>query len=161
VQPRLTDTRFAARARYPRVATAGCALGEKMVTSRDDALDAEPAVRPADSCVISALRLVFGNEFDQSLLHPARCRVLRDHALNHSSARRFRSCTVRDLSNTRVPRANAIVRHTRTHFMDCGFMDSDWKGPGSGFPTSREDRPAIPYHFYPRNSRPPKNCLKS
>src|SRR5207302_10613046 len=36
------------------------------------------------------------------------------------------------------------------HFMDCGFMDSDWKGPGSGFPTSREDRPAIPYHSTPQ-----------
>jgi len=29
-------------------------------------------------------------------------------------------------------------------------MDSDWKGPGSGFPTSREGRPVIPYHSTPQ-----------
>src|SRR5580693_4393224 len=45
-------------------------------------------------------------------------------------------------------------------FAALGLPDSNWKGLGSGFPASREDRPAN-IIILPRNGAPPKNRLRA
>src|SRR5580658_590713 len=138
------------------------AFREEMVTPRQNAFDVKPSVRPADRRVVSAFRLILGNQFDQSFLHWLAARFLRDHALNHGAAPRFRPRTARDLrrcvhtrqSDRQTGDQRRQKQRDETWILAVCRHGFNWKGPGSKLPNRPGGSASNSSHSTPVGSFP-------